>query len=569
MTSINETRRPGIRRHALAAATAALCAGLCGTAAAVDFDTGNEDLTVRWDNTVRYNLGYRVEGQNPAIIGNINLDDGDRNFARHSIVTNRLDLLSEFDVVYQKKFGARVSAAGWYDQAYAGGFDNTSLATSNHIVNGQKAFGLSPYANRYYHGPSGEWLDAFVFGNFDLASMPATVRVGRHTVNWGEGLLLGGAIHGNTYSQAPLDYGKSASTPGTEAKELFMPLNQLSAQLQATPELSFAAQYYLQWASTRVMEGGTYLGPADQYFLGGEAILQALPNGSVLTVPRAPDVKPKDRGDWGIAARWRPEWLDGTMGFYYRNFTDKLPQVVVGLNGALPGKFNFTYGSDIDLYGLSLSRQFFGVSVGADLNYRKNMVLASDSLAVPATRVIAPGEVVGARGNTWHAVVNAIGTAPVTPLWDSANWSAEFAWNRWDKVTSDPLNRFKGRAGNTSLDAVTKDYYGIAVNFTPTWFQVFPGADLSMPLSYSVGLKGNSAVLLGGNEDAGSYSVGLAMDLYSKYRFDLKYVDFFGTLKPAANGVVPVPGTAVAGANGLTPLVKDRGAVYFTFKTTF
>jgi hypothetical protein len=40
------------------------------------------------------------------------------------------------------------------------------------------------------------------------------------------------------------------------------------------------------------------------------------------------------------------------------------------------------------------------------------------------------------------------------------------------------------------------------VNFTPTWFQVFPGADLSMPLSYSRGMSGNSAVGSGGNKGA-------------------------------------------------------------------
>ena len=87
-----------------------------------------------------------------------------------------------------------------------------------------------------------------------------------------------------------------------------------------------------------------------------------------------------------------------------------------------------------------------------------------------------------------------------------------------------------GPAGTpvTPEDKVTKDFYGLAVNFTPTKYQVFPGADLSMPISYSHGLSGNSAVLLGGNEGAGSYSVGVALDLQSKYRFDLKYVDFTG-----------------------------------------
>src|SRR5205823_7991 len=55
-----------------------------------------------WDNTVRYNLGVRAQHKNDQILGNPNFDDGDRNFSNGSIVTNRLDLLSEFDFVYQK-----------------------------------------------------------------------------------------------------------------------------------------------------------------------------------------------------------------------------------------------------------------------------------------------------------------------------------------------------------------------------------------------------------------------------------------------------------------------------------
>ena len=67
--------------------------------------------------------------------------------------------------------------------------------------------------------------------------------------------------------------------------------------------------------------------------------------------------------------------------------------------------------------------------------------------------------------------------------------------------------------------------------------------------------------LLGGNEDAGSYSVGVAVDLYSKYRFDLKYVDFLGdtTLNPAG---------AISSNGGANSLLTDRGFVVFTFKTT-
>jgi hypothetical protein len=76
------------------------------------------------------------------------------------------------------------------------------------------------------------------------------------------------------------------------------------------------------------------------------------------------------------------------------------------------------------------------------------------------------------------------------------------------------------------------------------------------------GLSGNSAVGSGGSKGNGSYAVGLALDVNSKYRFDLKYVDYFGDYTTNAAGVVTV-------ANGSTTFLKDRGAVFFTFKTSF
>jgi hypothetical protein len=107
----------------------------------------------------------------------------------------------------------------------------------------------------------------------------------------------------------------------------------------------------------------------------------------------------------------------------------------------------------------------------------------------------------------------------------------------------------------------TKDYAGMGATFTPTWYQVFNGVDLLMPLTYSVGLYGNSPTVFGGNQGLGNYSVGLSADVQQKYRFDLKYIDFVGRYRDN--------GTAVTSQNGLTTFLKDRGFVSLTFKTTF
>lgn len=555
----NEQRGCGGPRHtALAAALAALCAGVCGSAGAFEINTANEDLQIHWDNTIRYNFGKRAEAQSQAILGNPNFDDGDRNFKKNSTVTNRVDLLSEFDIVYRDKFGARVSAAGWYDQAYSGNLDNTSLATSNHLdANGNQALGLSDHTKRFHKGPSGEWLDAFVFGSFDLGTMPLSVRAGRHTVYWGESLL--DPINGIAFGQAPLDLGKAVSTPGVEAKELFRPVTQLSGTLQATPTLSLAAQYFLKWESNRFPESGSYLMDLDPFLEGGESYILA--PGFVAT--QGKPITPKNTGEWGLAARWSPEWLDGTMGFYARRVSDKMPQFILSFDDPAAPRYFTNYASDIDLYGLSLSKQIAGISFGADLNYRKNMPLNSGAVVVFSDADLpGQGDILGARGKTLHGVFNALYLFKKTPVFDSASLIAELSWTHLLSVTSDPNKVFLGRAGYTDIDRVTKDFVGMGVDFTPKWYQVFPGADLSMPIAYTRGLSGNSAVVGGGNKNAGSYSIGLGLDLYSKYRFDLKYVDYFGNYRTDASGVVE-------NFNGDSAVLKDRGAVYLTFKTTF
>src|SRR5690606_30025956 len=94
-------------------ALAVAIVGCAGGALAASFDVGNPDISLRWDNTVRYNLGVRAEGQDRKIMNNPNYDESDGKFDKGDIVTNRLDLLSEIDLSYRNDFGARVSAAAW------------------------------------------------------------------------------------------------------------------------------------------------------------------------------------------------------------------------------------------------------------------------------------------------------------------------------------------------------------------------------------------------------------------------------------------------------------------------
>jgi hypothetical protein len=609
------------RRRAAALAISSLFAA-AGTAGAFEIDTGNPDLAVRWDNTIRYNLGYRAQSQDPAILGNPNFDDGDRNFSKGSIVTNRIDLLSEFDFVYQRRFGFRTSYAAWGDAAYSH-LDNTNTATANTLVDGLPVAGtLSRYTKRYSKGPSGEWLDAFAFANFDAGDVPVNVKAGQHTVFWGDSLLLGGAVHSVSYAQNALDLQKGFTTPGSEAKELFRPRGGITLQAQPTRELSVAAQWFYNWQAVRIPESGSYLTINDGLnFCGNSAIVAANPLfGTVPGTPAllrawnmqsvAPSRYSGSLGDFGLSARWSPAWLDGTLGFYGRNTTDILPQVLLtpGLATTLPattctaiggvplggtnciinqnattpadlakfgkfGTYQTAYGDNIHIFGVTLAKEIAGASVAAELSYRQNMPLQSANvLVVPAPLVGAfPGSIAttavpssgtpGALGDTVHGLVNVIQVLPRTALFDTATVQGELTWMQWAKVTQNEAV-FKGNSTYAGIDRVSKNYVGLAVNFTPTWFQVWPGVDLLAPMTWSQGVSGNAAVQLGGNKNAGNWSAGVAADIYQKYRAQLSYNGYFGNYSTTPTGAMNV-------ANGTFAALSDRGWVSLTFKTTF
>jgi hypothetical protein len=315
-------------------------------------------------------------------------------------------------------------------------------------------------------------------------------------------------------------------------------------------------------------------------------------------------------GDWGISARWSPDWLDGTLGVYYRNATDILPQTIaIPGFAALPattcnavggvvvtptaciinprvtnlqqlrqfgkvGEYRTAYGDNIHIMGITLSKNILGVSVGAELSYRQNMPLLSDPVQALPTPLVNPalGQISinnipangtpGALGDTYHGLVNGLYTVGKTPFFDQMSLAGEVTWMHWAKVTQNAAV-FKGRDSYTAIDKPSRDFLGIAFNVTPTWFQALPGVDILAPISYSRGVTGNAAVFLGGNEDAGNWAAGVAADIYSKYRIDLKYTGYFGNY--SAN---PATGAATT-FNGVFSSLSDRGWWSLTFKTTF
>jgi hypothetical protein len=459
--------RPTVR-SAIALTTLGVLSGV----QAGEIDLGNPDLKVLWGNTVRYNLGVRAEKQDFGLARLASVDESDASFDRGRVSINRLDLLSELDLSYKSRYGARLSAALWYDAA----FNKTvktgpGLETRGSYDNNQ----FSSYTKRYHGGPSGEILDAYVFGNFDLGSLPANLKVGRQTNLWGEAIV--NSAHSVSYAQSPSDGLKALISPGADAKELALPVGQVYASLQVSESLSLAAQYFFEWKETRIAQGGTY---------------------------------------------------------------------------------SAIYPENAKLAGLSYATSVAGASIGAEIVRRQNTALASS---------ITDGATVGARGNTWHALVNAIKIFGPAMSWDQAVLTAELGYSRLDKVTSGQAY-FNGcvrpnlPTRTEETGCASKENWVASLRFSPSWAALFgAGWDLAATAAVNYGIKGNSAVLGGGSEKAGNWTIGTTLTYNQTHDFTIAYTDYLAThVKNPATGLI----TASNGSQ-----LQDRGWLSFTYKASF
>lgn len=530
------------------------------------------DLNMNWDNTVSYNVGMRAQGVDGSIGNNPSFSESDYKFSHAGdIVTDQVSDLSEFDAIYQNNFGFRISGSMWKDLAYGGGVNNNPGMVYPGIpytaVNSYAGNHYSSYTERYYE-QGAELLDAFVFKNFEINGQPSSIKVGRLTQYWGNDLIFG--TQGINYGQNASDGIKGAASPGTEAKELALPRAQILFQTQINPEVTFAAQYFAEFMPSRFPEGGTYLGTAGFLFQG--------PNLLDGTIPRGNDIEPNNgfHSDYGLKMTWAPNWLGGTMGFYYRNLTETDPWILLGVNPATGAtNYHLSYASDVKLYGYSLDKQIGNYSAGFEASYRQNTALNSAVGPLPSD---LSGQA-GARGDVVNVIGNVLAGLSRSPLWDTGNAVAEVAFTQKVRTTSNAAlyegvgNLSACPSGNKWNGCATNNSVAIAVQFDPQWLQVFPGVDLDMPLFVDYGIWGNTPTLNGTNQGSLIYTFGLHALIQNKYNVTLQYNGYHShtegeTNFGLANGLPSAGPTYAASGNG-PYFYNDRGWVSLTFSASF
>ncbi|MES2256990.1 MAG: DUF1302 domain-containing protein [Pseudomonadota bacterium] len=502
-----------------------ISAAVCSSgASAVDIETPNKDLKVRWDNTFKYTGMQRLKNPAAALIADPNQDDADRNFKK-GLVSSRVDWLSEIDVSYDN-IGARLSAAAWYDAVYNRGNNNDSPFTVNAASAGQNDF---IGATKKLHGKKAELLDAFVFGKFNVGDMRSTIRAGKHTLVYGETLFFG--ANGIAAAQGPVDVIKLLSVPNSQFKELLMPVQQISGQLQLNSSWALGAYYQLEWKATRLPGVGSYFSTLDFLDAGGERIFVA-PGASFN---RAANIEARNGGQGGLQAKFRPPGSDGEYGFYAARYHEKTPQVYLtpgaGFNPVTGqvGEYRLVYPEGIKTVGASYSTLLGDANVAAELSFRSNMPLVGNAQIDLAGTGDNSGKSLYPVGRSAHLNLSTIYGMGQSSLYDNAILTAELGFNRLISVT-------RNRA---ALDANTARHaWGLRLVFEPNYYQVLPGLDVAVPIGLGYNPAGNSAVVgafNGGADNGGDLSIGIKGAYLEHIKISLNYSRFLGTAKPTLN----------------------------------
>lgn len=401
-----------------------------GSAQAVEFSLLDNQLTGSIDTTLSYGAMWRVQGRDKDNISDINADDGNRNFDT-GLVSEVYKATSDLSLKYDN-YGAFVRGTAYYDSQIMDK-RNDYYGTTGGVERPSQSFpddDRFTQGTRHVAGRKAEVLDAYVFGNWDVGDMPLGAKVGRQVINWGEGVFYRGGV--NTVN--PVDAARF-HLPGSELKEVLVPMEALSFNLGLTDSLSMEAFYQWKWKETRLDPVGTYFSDTDLFADGGHTAYTTTANPDLLAImglhplavaagaigngaygPNAyvnaengtfkvanigKDLQADDSGQFGVAFRYMAEELNSTeFGFYFVNYHAKEPQIAIDLTGyngvdmaglagfgpAGPGLATLDmasnaqarrrYVEDIRMYGFSFNTTVGDASVSGEIAYRPNAPIA-------------------------------------------------------------------------------------------------------------------------------------------------------------------------------------------------
>ncbi len=303
---------------------------------AVNFEFGNTEIIL--DSQVSVGSSWRVEARDESLLdfdGNgteSTSDDGNRNYDKGDAFSQIFKGSHDLQIKHGN-YGAFIRGKYWYDSAIENNSVEHGHVSSAMVVDGAAAG--RPYEVVVYQpgklddsnysdlakGKGATLMDAFVYGDFEVADMPISVRLGRQVVSWGESVFIRGGVNAiNAFDASAI------RRPGVEVKEALLPSNMLYTNVGLTDDLSLEAFYLLEFQETNIDGCGTFFSTSDNTAEGCN--FTTIHDSNNLSVARDETNglrKASDDGQFGVALRYFAADLDTEFGLYAMNTHSQVP----------------------------------------------------------------------------------------------------------------------------------------------------------------------------------------------------------------------------------------------------
>ncbi len=406
-----------MRRSPLFSAGSVLAVTLLpiATSWAYDFELG--PVAGRVDSTLSGGAAFRLEQQDPRIVGRSNTtsngrqgqafstngDDGNLAFDKGDLISGGIKLNSTMNLSWGD-WGAQVRGSYLYDPVlndqdffdpadYSGASGTPPRSADEEDLQRRRKRLQGRIGN------DADLLEGFIYGNFEIAGHNFGVRVGHQVLNWGESTLVLNGINSIVAADA-----SQLRVPGVDLSEVFIPAGMAWISTDLTSNISLEAFYQYDWVETQPDPAGSFFSTNDFATYGGETAevgFGACPELSApgscaaaaggSAIPRTGTKKPRQGEQGGVSLRTFLDFSGGIdLAIYAANYHSRLPLVSgtaapAGFEGIAPaGSYFVEYPENIKLYGISFNTMlpFGGLALQGEYSIKQDQPLQLEDIEV-------------------------------------------------------------------------------------------------------------------------------------------------------------------------------------------